>query len=201
LGKTRTLFRAGVSRQTRGIGKPLAGPVPDAALVRRCLEGDQGAYAALIERYQRIAINLAYQMAGNAQDAEDIAQEGFVAAYNTLHRLRRAEYFRAYLMRIVINRALRWRRGREAACREHQAAGAGPDPYLVLSSTLVRQGIARLPGRLRAVLVLRELQGLSYEEIAEVVGVPVNTVRSRLHAARVQLRRALGARIGGGERE
>ncbi len=176
----------------------MADPIPDACLVRRCLDGDDEAFATLIERYQRTAVNLAYQITGNAQDAEDLAQEGFVAAYATLARLRRAEHFRAYLMRIVVNRALRWHQ-RSLNTEDSEPATCGPDPYSTLSVSLLHSAIARLLGRLRATLVLFELQGLSYEEVGEVLGVPVNTVRSRLHAARLQLRRTLGARLGGGE--
>jgi len=161
----------------------------DAMLVGRVLAGETEAFALLVERHQRWAINLAYQLLGSADEAEDVAQDAFVVAFQKLGQLRRRANFCAWLRKIVLHQALRRRRqlartaplevdvGDNGASTGHQTAVA------------VHQVLRELPDHLAVVLVLRELQALSYREIAAALGVPIGTVRSRLHAARDAFRR------------
>jgi RNA polymerase sigma-70 factor (ECF subfamily) len=161
----------------------------DRAVVQQVLAGDLQAYALLVDRHRHWVVNLAYQLVGSVEDAEDVAQEAFVQAYDKLRQLRRQEAFGGWLRKIVVHQALRRRR---ALARQRPAQVDLPTPCGVAATDTglaVQQVLACLPETLVVVLVLRELHGLSYQEIARTLGVPIGTVRSRLHAARQAFRR------------
>jgi RNA polymerase sigma-70 factor, ECF subfamily len=183
----------------------------DRGLVELARRGDRDAFGILVGRHQNRAFNLAYQMVRNREDALDIAQEAFARAFASLPAFKGEASFTTWLHRIVVNLAIdslrRKRRAGETVYNDTQAApeeqGAEPsapdDPAAVLESKQVRallaQGIAQLPPAQRAVLILREIEGLSYEEISRAVGCNVGTVMSRLFYARRKLQQALKPRL------
>lgn len=176
----------------------------DEALAERVRSsGDVGAFSLLVSRYRGRVVALSRRMLGPAgwDEAEDVAQEAFVAAYDKRLSFRRGEPFRPWLYRIAVNRCLDRLRAqaRRPAPVEigsiPEPVGQGADP---LESLLTEEGEARLgeavaalPPKLRAVFLLRHLDDLSYEEIAAATGVPMGTVKTHLFRARAQLRQAL----------
>ena len=170
----------------------------DARLVARFQRGDDEAFDELVERHRRRIYSLVCRLATPAE-ADDLAQEVFIAAYKTLPNFRGDAAFSTWLYRIAVHvcsHHLRKRRLDTTDLDEQQADwDRGHDPERsAISSELqerVRDAIEQLPYKLRLVVVLRDLQGLSYEEIAQVVGCPIGTVRSRLHYATQRLETVL----------
>jgi RNA polymerase sigma-70 factor (ECF subfamily) len=174
----------------------------DAQLIDRTLAGQSAAFGYLVEKYQERLYNTVVHVVGNAEDAKDVVQEAFVQAFLKLASFRGASAFYTWLYRIALNVAATHRRRRRAMCSAEQARlGDGGPPTASQSPSRhieqeecrrqVRRAIGRLDEDYRAVLVLREIDGCCYETIAEIVEVPVGTVRSRLHRARLQLREEL----------
>lgn len=163
------------------------------AWLDRCVQGDERAIRWVLSRYRERVVRLAAHVLHNSREAEDVAQEAFVKAFRQIDQFRGELGFYAWLYRIVINLCLdRMRRKhvtaefpleeRTTAC----AAGCTPDMEKRL---LVEQVLDFLTPPMRAALVLREVEGLEYAEIAQVLCIPVGTVRSRLNTAREQFRR------------
>lgn len=164
----------------------------DAALVAACAEGEPGAFRELLVRYRRPAVMLAYQMLGHPEDAEDVAQEAFVRVFQAIPRFRGQAAFSTWLYRIVTNLCLGARRRERPtvnldAIREPLAADRPCRE--VTEGLLARQVLDTMPVDLRAILVLREQEDLSYREIAHALDLPLGTVRSRLSKARMAFRR------------
>jgi RNA polymerase sigma-70 factor (ECF subfamily) len=171
------------------------GQPSDETLARRAQAGDADAFAALVERYQRAVLNLAYRMLGDAQEAEDIAQDVFVRAYQALGRFDPSRRFFSWLYRIAVNRCL------SARARPHDDQLAGeiasgltdpspsPEQQAARSETqaAVQRAIAALPEHERALVALRYGADLSYEEIAVTMQLPLGTVKTRLFRARQRL--------------
>lgn len=165
--------------------------------------GDTIAFALLVTRYRARVVALARRMlaASGPDEAEDIAQEAFVAAYDKRATFRRGEPFRPWLYRIAVNRCLD--RLRAEARRPvsvditnvSEPSLSGSDPLDVLlteeGEAHLAAAVAALPPKLRAVFLLRHLEDLSYDEIASAAGVPLGTVKTHLFRARAQLRAAL----------
>lgn len=188
--------------------RPARAPAPDDGdFVARARDGDHGAFRVLVERYQGRAYRLALRVLRDEAEAEDAVQDAFVKAYRSLDRFEGRAGFYTWLYRIVMNQCLdRKRRGRGGrpvewseeleAARDPAAelsAPSGPDGELARLEVrqLVAAAIAGLPEDARRTLELREIDGLSYQEIAEALGVPRGTVMSRLHYARKRVREAL----------
>ncbi len=170
----------------------------DNDLVAATLAGDRTAFDELVGRYQGKIYNLALRITGNTDDALDVSQAAFLKAYDNLGRFNPAHRFFSWIYRIGLNEALDvvGRRRRFADLdAEIPAAEAGPEDRMRGRESGRRLGAAlgRLTPQYRAVIVLRHLHGLSYNEIAKVVGVPARTVKSRLFTARRELRRQLAA--------
>ncbi|HWB15544.1 MAG TPA: sigma-70 family RNA polymerase sigma factor [Vicinamibacterales bacterium] len=183
----------------------------DWALVQQCAAGDEAACARLMSDHQRMVYQLAFHLLGDAQEALDLSQEVFLRVFRTLPSFRGQSTLRTWIYRIVVNQAsnrLRWWRRRHRAqqvpLEEHaathgdlpdQRSAAMPDRLLQQREVADRVwgALGQLPFDQRTVIVLREIDGLSYEEIAESLGVAVGTVKSRLARARGTLRAALGA--------
>lgn len=181
----------------------------EAELVSRSQEGDQAAFAELVERYHKKVYNLAYRMLGHGEDARDLTQEVFLKAYFALPDFRGDCTFATWLYRITTNLCLdSLRRRREQVAfsldeplqtekgtlaRQLQADEEGPEAIVERREFqfLVQQLIATLPPEQRLVLILRELQGLSYEEIALIMQCSLGTVKSRLSRARNALKEKL----------
>jgi len=175
----------------------------DRALVAACAQRKPGVFQELLSRYRRPAISLAYQMLGDLEDAEDVAQEAFVRVFQAIPRFRGQAAFSTWLYRIVTNLCLGNRRRRRAtveldAMREPTA----PDSpsRQVTEVLLTRQVLAAMTPDLRAILLLRDQEGLSYTEIAAALRLPLGTVRSRLSKARMAFRQIwTDLSTGGGE--
>lgn len=176
----------------------------DTDLITATLAGDRAAFGMLVHRYQGRLFNTLVHIVGSREDAEDIAQEAFVQAFVKLDSFRGHSAFYTWLYRIAFNVASSRRRRRkrtEVSIEEHHArtgfepAETGEDPQTRLQREeqveQVRQTINRLTEEHRIMIVLRDIEGCRYEVIAEILDLPVGTVRSRLHRARLQLREAL----------
>lgn len=184
---------------------------PDEALVRQVLDGDTEAFAELVRRYQDRVFNFSLRFTGNASDAEEIVQEAFLKAYRNLSRFRGDAKFSTWLFQIAknlcINRFHRARRRmahRQIRVDEEPAEGEAaplqlesedPSPQEEALRHELRDkleaAITELDPHYRAALVLRDVEGLDYADIAEVLSVPVGTVKSRIHRARLELQQML----------
>ena len=164
----------------------------DTELVAACSEGVQEAFRELLRRYRKSTMTLAYQMLGNGEDAEDIAQEAFVRVFQALPKFRGESAFSTWLYRIVTNLCLgRMRRSRPTVPLEsvpEPRAAEGP-AWQVAEGMLTREVLGMLPPELRVVLLLREQEGLSYREMSGALDLPMGTVRSRLSKARKRFRK------------
>jgi len=179
----------------------------EAELLRRARSGEVEAFGQLVEHYQDYVYNVVFHLVGSDREAEDIAQEVFMRAYTHLDRFQGRARFSTWLYGIALNCArTMWRkRGRRGRVVMSQADGDadmplpaanadGPEDELLRQERVaqVRAAIAALDGEMREAIVLRDIQGLAYEEMAEVLGVALGTVKSRLHRARQALRDILG---------
>lgn len=190
---------------------------PDADLVRRARGGDEGAYEQLVLGHQRRAFNVAYRVLGDYDEAADATQEAFVQAYRALGGFRGEARFGNWLLTIVLNqcrnRLKHWRRrarskhdslsepiGGEGSDLQRELTDPAPNPLEQIESRqleeLVREEVRHLDEEYATVLVLRELQDIGYEEIAQMLGVPIGTVKSRLHRGRSALAERLRLRLG-----
>jgi RNA polymerase sigma-70 factor, ECF subfamily len=178
-------------------------PLPESELVERAKRGDQGAYGLLVQAYQGIAFRTAYLVVGDAAEAEDAAQEGFVKAYHAIRRFRRGAPFRPWILQIVANEARNRRRsaGRRAALVLRAAADApsgeaAPSPEAALLSREQQQALLTAVNNLREedrlVISCRYFLELSEAETAEVLGWRRGTVKSRLSRALERLRAEIG---------
>ena len=175
----------------------------DADLVRQTLCGNTSAYNGLVMRYQRQVYNLAYRMLGNAEDAGDLVQETFLRAYGALASFRQDASFLTWLYKIASNLCidqLRSRKARSALSldveleegREPAAdsRNCSPEELAIRDSVqdVVQRAISNLPEKYRVVVVMRHLQDMSVEEIANVLDMPTGTVKTHLFRAREMLR-------------
>lgn len=176
-------------------------PLDEAELVERARRGDLEAWETLVRTYQGIAFRTAYVLAGNAADAEEAAQDGFVKAHRALGRFRRGAALKPWLLRIVANEARNRRRSRGRRERlAVRAAGVGgglsgsaEDVALgEVTAGELRAALGRLDDRDRTVIALRYFAGLSEAETAAALEVPPGTVKSRLSRALDRLRTELG---------
>lgn len=175
----------------------------DRRLARLAGQGDQEAFARLVERYTGLVYSLAIQRVGNHHDAEDLTQTVFWKVWKALPSFREEAAFSTWLYRMTANTVTDFlrRRGRREAPLSlddpdlPQTAHPGPTPTEQVQDTERREALYRaidsLPEQARTILLLRELQGLSYEEIAAALDLPLGTVRSRLARARSALAKTL----------
>jgi RNA polymerase sigma-70 factor (ECF subfamily) len=175
----------------------------DSELVTAAVGGDASAFHELVDRHSAHLFRLASYLSKTAADAEDIVQETFIGAFAGLGKFNGKSSVKTWLSRILTRQAARaWnksRRSRNAATLEDAQARPGSDAGLSVSSTAtavdqkidVAAILKLVSEEHRQVLVLREMQGLSYGEIAEALGIPQGTVESRLHRARAEMRRRL----------
>jgi RNA polymerase sigma-70 factor (ECF subfamily) len=168
--------------------------------ILQSLQGDQQAFASLVSRYQRQVYNLAYRMLGNAEDAEDAAQEVFLRAYTALPTFELGRKFSSWLLSIASNHCIDvLRRRRYAWMSLDDITFRLVSPIEEPAGAVLRQEQAgqmqqllqRLPEKYRLVVVLRYWYDLPYEEIAATTGLSLNTVKTRLHRARLMLAKAL----------
>ena len=173
---------------------PVADP-SDEELVRRFLRGDRAAFGALAQRHERRVYNLAYRMLGRPEDADDATQEVFVICLRKLGSFQGRSAFSTWLHRVALNvcyETLRKRSRERVADQDEMEPPPDPDHADAAAAAAdVHRALQLVPEEFRAVLVLHDLQGVPYEEIAQALGAPVGTVKSRLHRGRVALGRAL----------
>ena len=183
-------------------------------LIRQALKGNRGALEVLFGRHSGALYQSALKLLGNPEDAEDALQDGMLSAFRNLRRFEGRSQFSTWLTRIVINAALmrlRSQRGRSAVSIDEpvgdtdltlgdQLADSTPSPEDVYAQQEMRQMLDRnvrgLSPEMRTALRLRDVEGLSTREAAEWLGVPENTLKSRLHRARLQLADRLSVATG-----
>jgi RNA polymerase sigma-70 factor (ECF subfamily) len=188
-------------------------PDPDSELVERWQDGDLYAFEALICRHEQRVFRLLMRMLGSREEAEDVAQEAFLSLYRHGHRFRREARFSTFLYRVAANAALNRRRtlgrsrARDKRLEQRQAVGidlpvSPRDPEDAAAGAEVRakvqNALLELPMDLRLAVVLYDIEGLAYGEIAGALGIPEGTVKSRIHRARRALRDRLQASAGAG---
>ena len=177
----------------------------EASLVQRCAAGDEVACTDLVAEHQRMVVQLAVNLLGDRDEALDLSQEVFFRVFRTIHRFRGQSSLRTWIYRIAVNQTrnrhrfwCRRHRGDQVSLDAHMAAHgeflssreAGPDRVLAQKELAARlhRALDGLPFDQRTAIVLREVDGLSYDEIAYSLGVAVGTVKSRLTRARQALR-------------
>ncbi len=168
----------------------------DEELVRSCLLGNKHSFAMLVEKYQKPIFNLALRMSGRRIDAEDITQTCFIKAFEKLHSYKPNYHFFSWLYRIAINESINW-------LRAHKRFTQLEDGMLPLDSDAdrhtrqteladtIQMALMQIKMEYRTVIILRHFQELSYEEIAAILNISVERVKSRLFTARNMLRHVL----------
>jgi RNA polymerase sigma-70 factor (ECF subfamily) len=169
----------------------------DAALVASCRAGERAAFEVLLNRHRDRVLNLAFQLLHDRDEAEDVAQDSFANAFAALDGFRGDAQFSTWLYRIAFNLCVhRKRRARPTESFEERFHDCGDRASLpgerAVARLMVQETLAQLSPPLRAALVLREIHELSYEEISQILQIPIGTVRSRLNEARRQFREAWG---------
>jgi RNA polymerase sigma-70 factor, ECF subfamily len=178
----------------------------DDRLIAECLKGDTAAFGVLVTRYQNRLYNTIFRLVDNSEDAQDVVQEAFLNAYQSLDSFKGDSLFFTWLYRIAVNTAISYKRKQRVMARIDAGRNGEPGIEPLDPSELNRPGfgleqeeqghrvqraLARLSPEHRAVLVMKDMEGQKYETLAEVLQVPIGTVRSRLHRARLELRELL----------
>jgi RNA polymerase sigma-70 factor, ECF subfamily len=181
----------------------------DEEIVARCCSGDREAFAKLVLKYQSRVLTLATRILDNRSEAEDIAQDIFVKVFQSLHDFRGASRFSTWLYRITVNHCLNHLRRR--ARQQQTLVVTEPEEWMQESSAsnphkrleqkerwaLVQAKLQLLSPEHRTIILLRDFEGLSYDEIAEVLQLESGTVKSRLHRARMELKALLEPYLAG----
>jgi len=209
-----TTWASKMAKETTLPAASTAVSIDEAILVEQTRSGDMNAFSRLVTRYQDRVLNACWRICGNLEDAQDLTQEAFLRALEAIGSFSHKAGFYTWLFRIAVNLSISHRRrkartatlslhGPDGRCiSEHQTArlvGGGSaepdDPPARLSARetgrLVREGLEQLDDDHRAVIVLRDLESFNYQQIAQILDLPVGTVKSRLHRARMELRERL----------
>jgi len=169
----------------------------DFSLVKRFIEGDESAFTALLRRHKDKVRNITYLTLGNGDSVDDIAQEVFLTVYKNLHRFRFESQFTTWLYRITINkckdhlRKIKIRNIFTSIKESEEEIGYSQQLDEKDTAELVQKAIAKLPVKLRTPLLLKDIEGFSYQEIAESIQCEIGTVKSRIFRAREGLRNLL----------
>jgi RNA polymerase sigma-70 factor (ECF subfamily) len=178
----------------------------DQSLIAECLQGNTAAFGVLVRRYQERLYHSVYRLLDNAEDAQDVVQEAFLSAYQSLDGFKGGSLFFTWLYRIAVNTAISLKRKRRVMVRMESGVNGEPGqepadpsedsrPERALEQAelgqRVRDALGRLSPEHRAVLILKDMEGQKYEAMAEILQVPIGTIRSRLHRARLELRELL----------
>lgn len=181
----------------------------DRRLIAECLGGRRESFGELVSRYQARLYNAAIRLADTPEDAADVVQDAFLNAFQSLRSFKGDSEFFTWIYRIAFNAAISLKRKKKPALsldasrngeygrepRELADASEYVKPGAALERTeeerLLHAALGRLSSEHRDVLVMKDIDGLKYEEIADVMGVPIGTIRSRLHRARLELRELL----------
>jgi RNA polymerase sigma-70 factor, ECF subfamily len=175
----------------------------DQRLIAECLQGRSAAFGELVRRYQDRLFNTVHRLVGNAEDAQDVVQDAFIHAYQSLRSFKGDSQFFTWLYRIAVNTAISLKRKQRVvySLRGGHAEDGGSEPIdhsefsrpeHALEKTeqvrRIQEALHRLSPEHRTVLVMKDIDGQKYEAMAEVLDVPIGTIRSRLHRARIELR-------------
>jgi len=187
------------------------GPEGDLVLVDRVVAGDRRAFESLVRRHERRVFRVTLAVLGNAEDAEEAMQDTFVKAFRHIEQFRRESRFTTWLTRIAVNEALQKRQARKSALSldeigeadvkvfPHRSHQWHEDPEKLFGKQEVRMmvedAIRALPPIYRETFVLRDVEGLRAEEAAEILGLTLPAIKSRLLRARLLMREALAARL------
>ena len=175
----------------------------DAELIERCLRKDNSGWDLVIARFRRRVFHIAYKFTGKHDEAEDLTQEIFLKVFRSLEKFNRGADFGTWLSSVARNYCIdRYRASKrekqvlvEDALAYDLAPASSGNPYRALEDqdrlSLVRRGLEQLPGKLREAVILRDLQGLSYQEMASRLALPEGTVKSRINRGREELARLL----------
>jgi len=177
----------------------------DRRLIAECLGGRQDAFGVLVSRYQGRLYNAVIRLVAQPEDAADIVQDAFLNAYQALHAFKGDAELFTWLYRIAFNAAISLKRKKRATVSlgagglEAGIDPADPSEYVKPGAAIERSedesqllnAMHRLSPEHHEVLILKDIEGLKYEEIAEILSVPIGTIRSRLHRARLELRELL----------
>src|SRR5207247_1453546 len=185
---------------------PTASSFPDAieTLIQRCLQGDQAAWDLIVRQYWRKVFNVAYKFVGKHDEAEDLTQDIFLKIFKSLETFDRRANFQTWLISVSRNLCIDHyrsvRKERETIDRDVDANELSPvsheiGPVAALEQrdrvTLLRQALAALPETLRTAVLMRDIQELSYQEIADKLRLPEGTVKSRINRGRTELARQI----------
>jgi RNA polymerase sigma-70 factor (ECF subfamily) len=194
------------------IKKPASEPREDAVLIRAFCKGDKAAFDNLVLKHKDRVFNLCYRLLGDYEEANDSAQEAFIKVYGSLRKFRFESAFSTWLYRIAVNtcknkrKSWAFRQKRKTVFADNPVSGnraqPGPEiqdesqsPAMVLERKermrAIQEAINALPPEQKEVVTLRDIEGLSYEEVAEITGLNLGTVKSRLARARQDLRKKL----------
>jgi RNA polymerase sigma-70 factor (ECF subfamily) len=198
-----------VSATTPAVRPPSVEFDVDQEIVAQFRSGDRDAFAKLVQKYQSRVLTLATRILDNRSEAEDVAQDIFVKVFQSLHEFRGASRFSTWLYRITVNHCLNYIRRR--ARQQQTLVAAEPEEWMQESPTsnphrtleqkerwaLVQAKLQVLSPEYRTILLLRDFEGLSYEEIADVLQLESGTVKSRLHRARTELKALLEPYLAG----
>jgi RNA polymerase sigma-70 factor, ECF subfamily len=188
----------------------------DAELVRRFKEGDKHAYTEIVRRYQHRVFTQCLRWMGDERIAEEVAQDVFLALFRALQNFRGDSQLSTWIYRVVVNHCKNRRlyRKRRAEDRheplegdmqddekpQRQLAADQPDTDALTrkdeAEVLLREGLEKLDEEQRAIIVMRDVDDMAYEEIADILGVPRGTVKSKLHRARAELAKVLSRKLG-----
>jgi len=194
-------------------GRGMVNGITDQAIVERVVKGEVDAFAMLVDRYQDRIYSAVHNYVSNPDDAIDIAQEAFVKAYSKLRSFDSSSAFYTWLYRIAINTAIDYLRKRKSRPTdsldddrfteigfEPPSKDPSADPEKVVTrheqTTALKNAIGLLSEKLKTVVVLHDIEGLSQEEVAEILKVPVGTVKSRVSRARTELKYLLQKQLG-----
>jgi RNA polymerase sigma-70 factor, ECF subfamily len=202
----------GLPKDAAGNSRPVEQRRDDDELVRRLRAGEEAAYEALLARFQQPVYNLAFRLASNPGDASDVVQEVFLKVFRNVRHFRRQSSLKTWIYRITVNEAhnqRRWffrHRSREVGLDDETDEGCsrtvadtGRSPFDCAfdreKHVLIENALARINPLFREVVVLRDIEDLSYEEIAEVLQISLGTVKSRIMRGREALREELTGRL------
>jgi RNA polymerase sigma-70 factor (ECF subfamily) len=194
------------------IKKPVGEPKEDAALIRDFCEGDKAAFDSLVLKHKDRLFNLCYRLIGDYEEANDSAQETFIKVYGSLKKFRLESAFSTWLYRIAVNtcknklKSSAFRQKRKMVPLENPISAKfsrpsreiqdeSQSPAMALEKKekmrMIQEAIDALPAEQKEVVTLRDIEGFSYEEVAEITGFNLGTVKSRLARARQDLRKKL----------
>jgi len=172
------------------------------AIIRNCLDGSEGAWRVLVDLYSKKIFNMSYQFAGSFEEAQDLTQDIFVKLHHALSKYDFSRNFTAWFLTLAKNhlideyRRTKWEKKQRDDFETHiQTAAGNEDPERSLAEEenrkLLWDGLNELPNDMRMAVILKEIQGKTYEEVAGILDLPVGTVKSRINRGRIQLAKIL----------